>query len=215
MFSFGGRSQAVHPPQQSLPQQSQQATPIERLTRVSDLPQDAQTLLEQLQAHITSQISLAEQFKLNAEGLEETVESVDTDVVELQRRLARLRSALQVDQEQVTKLASDVEREAANASLSTTFVDGARSRQYHHHHGSSRSSHDAILAYFNDTTAQLELRIEQYARLIKELERHVELLDGSIRSKTLVQALQKEQEAFMSLSNRVAGLHDVILQMQR
>lgn len=180
------------------------------MTRVSDLPQDAQTLLEQLQAHIASQISLAEQFKLSAEGLEENVDSVDTDVAELQRRLARLRSALQVDQEQATRLAESVAREASNARLSTAFVDGARSRQYH-----GRPSHDAILGYFNDTASQLDARIRAYGTLVRELECHVEALDGSIKSHNLVRALHKEQETFMTLSNRVAGLHDAILQLQQ
>ncbi|BFZ58498.1 Nucleoporin nup49/NSP49 (Nuclear pore protein nup49/NSP49) [Savitreella phatthalungensis] len=202
MFSFGASVAPTQAPASTLAP----APTLERLTRVSDLPPDAQALLEGLQAHISQQTSLSDQLGLHADILQDTVDSIDADVGEVQRRLARVRGNLQNDQTIVQTIADELAKTSSNARLSTTYIDSARSRTFH-----GRPAADVILSFFNKSTDALERRLKEYIRLLDNLERHVDLLDdGSVTAKGLKQALEHEQLAFMSLSNRVASLHDIV-----
>lgn len=225
MFSFGGTSggnaqSAMQPSQnnqQSLFQQqqmqAQQSTsvPIERLTRVSDLPGDAQNLIEQLQRHINDQISISEQFALDTRMQE--VESVVADVAEVQQRWTRTQSTLVNDQRSLETLRDQVHMDDSNARISTRFIDGVRSGSLN-----PRSSADQILKYFCDTIDSVETELQAYAGIIIAIEKHLndvrtnELVQDS---STLIATLQGQHRAFLAISSKVAEVHDRATQVLR
>ncbi|CCG81228.1 Nucleoporin nup45 [Taphrina deformans PYCC 5710] len=224
--SFSGFS-SLQPQQQQQQQQQQQSQfqlqqstnqnqnngniPIERLTRVSDLPNDAQNLIEQLNQHIIQQISISDQFALNEESLGQTVESVTTDVAEIQKREARTQAALQLDQSSLETLRDQVHGDAEDVRISTRFVDGIKTGTLN-----LRGSTDLILKYFFDVTNTIEGDIKAYDKLISSIERHVINAKGNSQlqdSETLIAALKSQHESFMRVASKVATAHDRVNQV--
>lgn len=202
-------AQQMQQPQQI--QQQQQPDPIERLTRVSDLPNDAQTLIEQLNQHILQQISISDQFGLNEEGLGETVQSVSLDVAEIQKRSTRTQVALSIDQRNLESLRDQVHRDAENARISTRFMDGIRNGTLN-----VRGSADYILQYFYDTVDTIERDLQAYNKLVNAIEKHVtHVRNQRIQqdAETLIATLKAQHEAFMQITAKIAVVHEQTAQV--
>lgn len=226
MFSFGASQnpnnqqnasfgQSTFQPAQQMQQpqqiQQQQPDPIERLTRVSDLPNDAQTLIEQLNQHILQQISISDQFGLNEEGLGETVQSVSLDVAEIQKRSTRTQVALSIDQRNLESLRDQVHRDAENARISTRFMDGIRNGTLN-----VRGSADYILQYFYDTVDTIERDLQAYNKLVNAIEKHVtHVRNQRIQqdAETLIATLKAQHEAFMQITAKIAVVHEQTTQV--
>lgn len=71
-----------------------QITPI---TRWSDLPQQDQKFLEDLEKYITEQKSISEDLATRTPQLEEYVQSIPSDVAEVQKRFDTISHILSVD----------------------------------------------------------------------------------------------------------------------
>lgn len=195
---------------QSFQSQQKPSDPIERLTRVSDLPNDAQNLIEQLNQHIQSQVSISDQFALNEESLNETVDSVSNDVSELQRRWGTTNSFLLNDQNHLENLRDLVHGGAENLLISTRFVDGIRSGSLN-----IRGSADHILKYFFQAASGIESDMEEYDKIVTALEQHVSYakdVKSSQDAATLVEALKAQHGAYMRLASKVATVHDRVTQ---
>jgi nucleoporin p58/p45 len=210
-FSFGAASQQQQQ-QQSAQQQSslqvqqQRPTTIDRHTRVSDLQQDAQIMIEQLDAHIASQKSISDQLGLSQEAGQQQVDSVELDVQEITRRYGQLKASLTSDSAALERLRDLVREDGEHALLSTRFVDGLRSGTVN-----LRTSTDAVLKYFYETTDKAELDVKGYARLISQVEEHVRHLraeGAQVDATLLMGAVTEQQEAFLRLAEVVADLHD-------
>ena len=74
--------------------QAPQITPI---TRLSDLPTDAQKLFEDLEKYITEQKSICEDLKTRSPQIDEYVLSIPADVAEVQKRFDTIFHILSVD----------------------------------------------------------------------------------------------------------------------
>jgi predicted nuclease with TOPRIM domain len=79
-----------------------QITPI---TRWSDLPEPDQKFLEDLEKYITEQKSISEDLTTRTHQLEEYVQSIPSDVAEVQKRFDAIAHILTVDN---TLLTSDL-----------------------------------------------------------------------------------------------------------
>lgn len=211
MFSFsnantGNPTQGCQ--QSSIPQQSAdaRASTLDRLTRVSDLPQDVQNLIEQLNQYITQQISISDQIHLSHDSLQESRDSVSMDVTELQRRWTSVQSSLRIDQNDLERARDQVHSDLRNVRISTTFIDGVRSGALN-----LRGSADQILKYFFTTANDVEEEAAAYDKIVQNVEEHLMHMRSSGRqqdAESLVATLRSQQHAFMSLAGAVAESHD-------
>lgn len=206
MFSFS--TSQNQPSQQSV---NTATVPIERLTRVSDLSSDAQSMIEQLNQHVAQQISISESFKLNEEHNREAAQSVEADVKEVRRRHTNTTFSLSTHQGRLERLKRQVDSDIENTQISTRFVDGMRSGSL-----KARGTADHILMYFYETASASEVTMEKYEQMVVALEAHARTLQSSdlrISAETLIQTLRAQHEAFLQLSSAVAGTHDHRMQI--
>lgn len=206
--SFGTSSQQQQPLNSGFSQTQQQQTgggnPIERLTRVSDLPPDAQLLIEQLNQHIIQQTSISDQLALNADSLQEGADSVTADVEEILKRYARTSAALQIDQNNLQRCRDQVLELNENIRKSTRSIDGLSK-------GNSTLRGDYLFMYFHDEIAHLEIDLNAYAKLVAELELHVNSArkeNSPQNAAALVATMKKLQSAFLGVSSEVARANE-------
>lgn len=216
MFQFGGNSTIGNTAQQQqkntgfAPLQTQQQQQVnagptlERLTRVSDLPSDAQLLIEQLNQHILQQGSISDQLALNKETLQTDVDSVSTDVDEILRRYARAHAALQIDQNNLQRCRDQVQELNENIRRSTISVDGLT-------RGNSNARGDYLFVYFHDTITRLEQDLHAYAKIVASLEDHVNSAraqNSPQNAAALLDTVKQVHAAFMSISSKVAQANE-------
>lgn len=179
---------------------------LDRLTRVSDLPHDAQVLIEQLNQYITQQISISNQYQSNQESLQESRDSISMDVKELQKRWTSVQSSLRIDQNNLEHARDLVHTDLENIKISTTFIDGVRSGALN-----LRGSADQILKYFFTTANNVEEDLTAYDKIIANIEEHLSHMRVSGRqqdAETLIATLRSQQRAFLNLAGAVAESHD-------
>lgn len=206
MFQFGNASVNIQSQPQQQQQQMQNQQPLGRMTRVSDLPADAQTLIEQLDQHILQQISISDQFTINSDKLQEERDSITADVEEVQKRSTRTKSSLQVDQKNLMSCRDKLETTSENIRKITRLIDGLSSGNLH-------LRIDYLLVYFHEVINQLELDADAYAKIVVTVESHVTKVraqESPENAAMLINALKNFHSAFLAVSSKTALANDQV-----
>ncbi|GAO52703.1 hypothetical protein SAICODRAFT_68493 [Saitoella complicata NRRL Y-17804] len=200
---FGGQQQ-----QQQMPQMQQQnASNITLNTRYSDLPPDAQKLLDEMDKFIATQTMLADDLSARLPTQNTSISTILNDVQEVNRKLRTTQSFLSTDQTSLRALREVVDNDSNNARVATRLVDGLRT-------GGIPRSAEPMIQYFAEQATEMEYRLQGYAGVIQEIGRHLETVEytheGNKKGEVLLGALREQQSSFMNLSAGVADVHNEI-----
>ncbi|BFZ60103.1 Nucleoporin nup49/NSP49 (Nuclear pore protein nup49/NSP49) [Saitoella coloradoensis] len=202
---FGGQQQQQ---QQQMPQMQQQnASNITLNTRYSDLPPDAQKLLDEMDKFIATQTMLADDLSARLPTQNTSISTILNDVQEVNRKLRTTQSFLSTDQTSLRALREVVDNDSNNARVATRLVDGLRT-------GGIPRSAEPMIQYFAEQATEMEYRLQGYAGVIQEIGRHLETVEytheRNKKGEVLLGALREQQSSFMNLSAGVADVHNEV-----
>ncbi|KAG4305405.1 hypothetical protein PORY_000961 [Pneumocystis oryctolagi] len=183
---------------------------ISRTSRYSDFPKEGKDFLDEMNQYITTQTQISDYLLSQTSYINELIHSVPRDVEEVSKRLDQVATALTSDTNQLTSLKTIVEKDYNNSKLSKNAVDSTPMPYI----DSSRM--DPILAYFKDTSNEIEKKMTSYAKTVDDIEKNLGYLEkdhGKENPEALLNTLKAEYDFFLALSNNVAEVHDKVKQL--
>ncbi|KAK9465322.1 hypothetical protein V1512DRAFT_249157 [Lipomyces arxii] len=212
MFGNTKQPQQLQQQQQPQPQQPQ----ITALTRPSDLSEEAQKEIDQINDYITKEIGISDDLKARKDTMEESIQSVPRDVEVLIRKVATAHQALINDNAAMNSHAGNVQITITDAQTCFKLAQQLRVP------GSRLPSNDALLGYFERHATELERKINDYKTVLNDVDRAVDGLEREIvvgqveggSAEATLTALKGEYAVFMALGNRVAELHHSVARLE-
>ncbi|KAG4302797.1 hypothetical protein PCK1_000957 [Pneumocystis canis] len=184
-----------------------------RTSRYSDFPKEGKDFLDEINHYITTQTQISDHLQSRAPHMDELIHSVPRDVEEVSTRLDQAVAALTSDINQLMSLKTTVEKDCNNAKLSRNaivstpmpYIDSSRTK-------------DPILAYFENTSDEIEKKMNNYAETVEYLEKHLEYLEKDHSEEkgnpeALLNTLKAEYDFLLALSSNAAEVHDKIKQL--
>ncbi|EMR08947.1 hypothetical protein PNEG_02727 [Pneumocystis murina B123] len=187
---------------------------ISSATHYTEIPKDERDFLDEMDKYIITQIQISDYLQSQASSIDELVKSVPKDVEEVTKRSDQTATDLISDVNQLMSLKMTVDNDYNNAKLSKNVIDSVPMPYI----DCSRVK-DPILAYFENTSNEIEKKINNYAKNIEDLEKHLEYLEkdhseNKTSPEALLNTLKAEYDFFLALSNSAAEVHDKIKQLQ-
>ncbi|KTW28468.1 hypothetical protein T552_01729 [Pneumocystis carinii B80] len=187
---------------------------ISGATHYTEIPKDGRDFLEEMDKYIITQTQISDYLQSQASSIDELVKSVPKDVKEVTKRSDQIATDLISDVNQLMTLRMTVDNDYNNAKLSKNVISSVPMPYI----DCSRVK-DPILAYFENTSNDIEKKINNYAKNIEDLEKHLEYLEkdhseNKTSPEALLNTLKAEYDFFLALSNNAAEVHDKIKQLQ-
>ncbi|KAG5437487.1 hypothetical protein PCANB_000915 [Pneumocystis canis] len=184
----------------------QSSQTFSRISRYSDFPKEGRDFLDEINHYITTQTQISDHLLSRASHIDELIHSVPRDVEEVSKRLDQAAAALSSDINQLMSLKTTVEKDCNNVKLSRNvivstpmpYIDSSRTK-------------DSILAYFEDTSDEIEKKMNNYAETIEYLDKHLEYLEKNHNEEK--GNPEAEYDSLLALSNNAAEVHDKIKQL--
>ncbi|KTW32475.1 uncharacterized protein T551_00565 [Pneumocystis jirovecii RU7] len=186
---------------------------ISRTSRYSDFPKEGKAFLDEMNQYITTQTQISDHLLSRTSYINELIDSVPRDVEEVSKRLDQAATALTSDISQLMSLKTTVEKDYNSAKLSKNAVDSTPMPYIDSSH-----TKDSILAYFEDTSNEIEKKINNYAKTIDDIGKNLGYLEKDHSEEkgnpeALLNTLKAEYDFFLALSNNAAEVHDKIKQL--
>lgn len=213
---FGNAAQPVAAPAQPL-----NVTPF---TRISDLPEQYQKEIEAVDSYITTQIRISDEIASRQEEHKTMVTSVPRDASLLLHKLKTAVEALVFDDSRLRELKEKVRATAGEAehafdafnNLSASTPAGLLQQRVDRRNESFLPYFADRYNIFADTIDQLAAAIRDVNNAVADLERQGP--DGprtTTDPQQIAPTLRDEYAYFMSLSDRVAELHQSVERLRR
>lgn len=191
--------------------QTQPQSGLTRITRHSDLSQDAQKFLDQFDNHVMSQSRISADLAASHSTQDELVRSIPNDVKVVERKLYTTHTLLQSSLSSANGIREISERNAHRVLTATRLIDLLRTP------GSRPPAGDVLLSYFMEVGDEAKARLHNYAHQIIEIERFLSGVENpeGVRADAVKSSLENLWGAFMAVVTRVAQNHDGIQRMHK
>ncbi|KAF3941793.1 hypothetical protein ABW19_dt0205448 [Dactylella cylindrospora] len=231
-------SSTAQQPQASLfgqPQQQQQAQAVEMnfsnmrgTTRYEELHQDVRSILDFLDDYIQKAIGISQELTARSVGHKEAMESVDADVELVSRKLGYTSAFLNSDGHAVGQLHNASNQLINTAALSTRTIDilrlpiSQRSHYLSSHHTSNPEY--SLLPYFEEKTAEIESKAQNFLASVGEVERTVEAIERDVgavnttaenKAKDVAKAEKVVFQGMVSVAGKVADINEDLQKLTR
>ncbi|KAG5513883.1 hypothetical protein PMAC_000505 [Pneumocystis sp. 'macacae'] len=190
-----------------------QSQTISRTSRYSDFPKEKKIFLDEMNQYIITQTHISDHLLSRISYINELINSVPRDVEEISKRLDQAATALTSDISQLMSLKITVEKDYNNSRLSKNAIDSTPMPYIDSSH-----TKDSILAYFENTSNEIEKKINNYAKAVDDIEKNLGYLEkdhGEEKGnpEALLSTLKAVYDFFFALSNNAAEVHDKIKQL--
>ncbi|OJD40214.1 nucleoporin nup49 [Diplodia corticola] len=168
-------------------------------TRFSDLHEDMQKQIEQMDSLIQQQISHHDQCQAFIDGrLKENISYLPNDVEWVNGKCEAVETALDNDSQAIAQLKQTIKKDVENARISFRVLENLKLPTQFHYAGSmwsaapapakSASPDDAsadegntdLVSFFSSQTDEMADTLKQQARLLTELEQHLRTVEGNV-----------------------------------
>ena len=189
-------------------QQQQQLPQITPLTTVGDLPEQFRREIEQLDQYIQSQVQISDQLKAERDEHTEVIDSIPRDIEFLQNRYSSTNQALDND----LAILQDI-----RASTDEALHDSENFFQILQRllAAGSKISSIELDVYFNKKVEFYKSKLEEYTRVLGEIDAAVEGIEKYSISDLggidlIISTLHEEFNLFMEVANTVADIHQKV-----
>ncbi|KAI9319287.1 hypothetical protein BX666DRAFT_1924684 [Dichotomocladium elegans] len=177
-------------------------------TRFSELPEQAQTELDQLNQYIRGETQKCDfVLRHGARQHLDTIQDTQAQTDSLVQQLGALSSNLKRQMQNIELLFDKAGAQLRHAADASSVIEACK------HHGSTSrwlSGYGTDDDYFVNLSSHLQARLEEYKRTVWEIERTTESWSKQkVRTPQDIGRIMKEQNsAFLALANRVALLDE-------
>ncbi|CAG8520172.1 10077_t:CDS:2 [Acaulospora colombiana] len=216
---FGGQSTQTGLTDENFRSGQFNITNITKATRFSDLPQEYQKSLAELDNHIQQQKRMMTSIgSMNLPNVKQQIQDVFNESRILFQKLAHLTNDLQSGQLYIGKLLTELDKHIGLVDNARRFYDAASQGQSN---AVIQIGDNVFSKYYYDLIVLFEDRLQQYESIIDELERHFywiyqnperndgkELFAFFIDLTALTEAMRNQHDSFMAITGKVALLHE-------
>lgn len=172
-------------------------------TRFSDLHDDVQKQIEQMDALIQQQISHHDQCQAFIDGrLKENISYLPNDVEWVNGKCEAVETALDNDSQAIAQLKQTIKKDVENARITFRVLENLKLPTQFHYSGSMWSTAPApaksaspddpatddsnvdLVSFFGSQTDDMDKTLEYQARLLSEIEQHLRTVEASTQQQT-------------------------------
>ncbi|KAK9768392.1 hypothetical protein K7432_001052 [Basidiobolus ranarum] len=180
---------------------------IVRTSKFSDLPDDAKTMIEQIEKSIQSQIHSYDY--VTARETPDFINKVTEEAQILNEKLVGLQFSLERDMELISNLNKTMNKEIKNAEIAGRGINALKSPNNHLiHFPGVRLTFD----YFWNLVTSFESRMIQYKHNIEDIEKHLSSIAQTAKFSpgALTEIMRNQHETFLAIAGKVATLHNAV-----
>ncbi|KAG1457899.1 hypothetical protein G6F46_006401 [Rhizopus delemar] len=183
---------------------------ISSSTRFTELPEQAQKELDELEKYIRTEGQRCEYIKSHRmPQLIQKMENCKGDTESLSQKLDALSSMLKSRLESTQSLYDTVREQLRHANDGCAVIEASK------HPGTPRRwlfGHSDEDDYFSLIAKQLSHRVEEYKRTVWEIERTAEswTKNKAQSPQDIARIMHDQNQTFLALANRVASLHECV-----
>ncbi|GME48683.1 Nucleoporin nup49 protein [Neofusicoccum parvum] len=167
-------------------------------TRFSDLHEDVQKQIEQMDALIQQQISHHDQCQAFIDGrLKENISYLPNDVEWVNGKCEAVETALDNDSQAISQLKQTIKNDVENARITFRVLENLKLPTQFHYTGSMWSTAPApaksaspddpsadgsntdLVSFFSSQTDEMDKTLEHQARLLSEIEQHLRTVEAN------------------------------------
>lgn len=188
-------------------------------TRYEELHSDVKGLLDFLERYVQDSIAISQELSARSIGQKEAMESVEADVEHVMRKLSSTNAFLNNDGHSIGQLQNAALHLNKTASVSTRTIDVLRlppSQRSQYVSSHAKPDH-SLMPYFEEKTAEIEGKTQNFLSAVTEVERTVEAIErevgnagGSAESKArdVAKAEKMVFSGLVAVAGRVAVLNE-------
>lgn len=176
--------------------------------RFNDLPDEARKLIEELDAHISTQTQLRDELKTKNFGSE--IRKCAAEWHELDSALKSLSATLDTDENQSIDVGRLLERDRTTTStLYSIIVNAKEPRGAAGAGGDGASFVEWLERFFGELAVEYRDRIARYSSTVETIQHHLVSLNSreTYTPQAISDAIHTQHESFMTLAAQVAALH--------